>query len=182
MTRPYAVAFKQQMIERPAVIGVDRPGKGEILESALKTLKALGLPGGGERITGEQVTAGMVGDGQGIAVALVSQHERALVVGADNRNRRASLGARRVRNAQYGHARYYGHAKYHGLWRGQTSSLSPYISAGLWINRHVDLLRVAWRRKSRRCLYVDDSHTRGVRIKLCRLQERIGSEHHRVDR
>ena len=68
--------------EGDAVIGADGLGQAELLENGLEYGKGIGFLGGGERLAGEQVTAGEVGDRQGIAIASIGEHELALVVGA----------------------------------------------------------------------------------------------------
>ena len=57
-------------------------GSPEVLERALKHRKRIGFLGGRQRVAGDQIAAGKVGDRQRIAVAPVGEHELALVVGA----------------------------------------------------------------------------------------------------
>ena len=40
------------------------------------------FPRGGKRLTGEQITAGMIGDRQRVAVVMIPEQELALVIGA----------------------------------------------------------------------------------------------------
>src|ERR1700730_11891042 len=54
----------------------------EVLESPFKDGKCVALLGGLERLAAQQVAAGEVGDGQGIAVTTIGEHELALVIGA----------------------------------------------------------------------------------------------------
>jgi hypothetical protein len=68
--------------EGNAVIGADGFGQTELLENGLKYREGVGFLGGGERLAGEQVAAGKVGNRQRIAVATIGEHELALVVGA----------------------------------------------------------------------------------------------------
>ncbi|MCH8250661.1 MAG: hypothetical protein IH913_13775, partial [Proteobacteria bacterium] len=53
----------------------------EVLESSLKNAEGIDFLGGGEGITGDQISAGVVGDRQRVAVAAVGEHELALVIG-----------------------------------------------------------------------------------------------------
>src|SRR6185437_609829 len=68
--------------EWDAVVGADGLGQAELLEGGLEHLERIGFLGAGERLASDQVAAGEVGDGQRIAIAAVSEHELALVVGA----------------------------------------------------------------------------------------------------
>src|ERR1051326_9017048 len=53
-----------------------------LLEGALEHIESIGFFGFGERLASDQIAAGEVGDGEQIAIALVGEHELALVVGA----------------------------------------------------------------------------------------------------
>ena len=68
--------------EGHAVVGADRLGQAELLEDALEHGEGVGFLGRRQRLAGEQIAAGEVGDRQRIAVAPIGEHELALVVGA----------------------------------------------------------------------------------------------------
>jgi hypothetical protein len=68
--------------ERHAIIGADGLGQAVLLEDGLEHLESVGFPGSGERLAGEEVTAGEVGDRERIAIATIGEHEFAFVVGA----------------------------------------------------------------------------------------------------
>src|SRR5207245_2242953 len=53
-----------------------------LLEKPLKRGKDVVFAGGGESFAGQQITAGMIGNGQRIAVLTIAQQELALVIGA----------------------------------------------------------------------------------------------------
>src|SRR6202790_4508678 len=57
-------------------------GRPTLFKKALKDSKSVVFFGGRERLAGQQISAGMIGDGQGVAVAMISQQELALVIGA----------------------------------------------------------------------------------------------------
>jgi hypothetical protein len=65
-----------------AVTSADGLGQAVLLENGLKHQKRIGFLGGGERLAGEPVAAGKVGDGEWTAIAPVGEHELALVIGA----------------------------------------------------------------------------------------------------
>ncbi len=68
--------------ERNAVIGADGLRQAVLLENGLEHRESIGFLGGGERLAGEQIAAGKVGDRKWIAIAPVGEHELALVIGA----------------------------------------------------------------------------------------------------
>src|SRR5580692_483235 len=68
--------------EGHAVVATDRTWQSEVLESPFKDGKCVALLGGLEALAAQQVAAGEVSDGQGIAVATIGEHELALVIGA----------------------------------------------------------------------------------------------------
>src|ERR1700676_671955 len=78
--------------EGHAVVGTNGLGQAAFPKQALKGSKgALFL----DRLHGlaeQKVTAGVIGNGQGVTIPLISQHELALVVGAPQSIRSASLG------------------------------------------------------------------------------------------
>lgn len=74
--------------ERNAVVGADGIGQAEILEGTLEHSESVGLFGGGQAVDGDQISAGIVGDRERIAVALVGEHELAFVVCTPQRVRR----------------------------------------------------------------------------------------------
>jgi hypothetical protein len=57
-------------------------GSPKILEGAFEDREGHGFLRGGERLAGEQVAAGKIGDGERVAIASIAQHELAFVVGA----------------------------------------------------------------------------------------------------
>src|SRR5580704_3249467 len=67
----------------------------ELLEDGLEHREGIGFLGGGERLAGEEIAAGEVGDRQRIAIASVGEHELALVVGAPQIIGLAGKGKRR---------------------------------------------------------------------------------------
>ena len=67
--------------EGNAIVGSDGPRQAKVLEGPFKHDEGIAFLGGGERVTGDEVAAREVGDGQRIAVAAVAEHELALVVG-----------------------------------------------------------------------------------------------------
>jgi hypothetical protein len=73
--------------ERYAVIGVNRRGQPKLPKRAVERREGEFLPRGGQRLAGQQVEAGEVGDRRRVAVAPVAEHELALVVGAPQRIR-----------------------------------------------------------------------------------------------
>jgi hypothetical protein len=55
-------------------------GRPRSLNSRSKDRKGEVFAGGGQRLAGQQITAGMIGDGQRVAVVTVPQQELALVI------------------------------------------------------------------------------------------------------
>jgi len=82
--------------EGHAVISADGFGQAELLEDAFEGREGEGFLGGGERLTSEEITACEVGDGQGIAVTPIGEHELALVVGTPQLVRFEGLGKDRA--------------------------------------------------------------------------------------
>ena len=68
--------------ERNTVIAADVGGQAALLEKPLKHGECVCFFGGTEGFTGEKKAAGVIGDGQRIAVLMIAQQELALVVGA----------------------------------------------------------------------------------------------------
>src|SRR5580704_18263496 len=68
--------------EGNTVVGADGLGQAELLEYGFKYRESIGFLGGGERLAGEEIAAGEVGDRERVAITPVSEHELALVVGA----------------------------------------------------------------------------------------------------
>ena len=66
--------------EGNGVIGADGLGQAELLEDGLEYREGIGFLGGGERLAGEEVAAGEIGDRQGVAIAPISEYE-VLIVG-----------------------------------------------------------------------------------------------------
>ena len=81
--------------EGNAVVRADGLGETELLEDGLEHREGIGFLGGGERLAGEEIAAGEVGDRQRIAIASVGEHELALVVGAPQIIGLAGKGKRR---------------------------------------------------------------------------------------
>jgi hypothetical protein len=67
--------------ERNAIVGAYRCRQPEVLESPFKNSEGIHFLGGRKGVNGEQISAGVVGDGQGIAVLPIGEHELALVIG-----------------------------------------------------------------------------------------------------
>src|SRR5690606_24800808 len=63
------------------VVGADCRGQAELLEGAFEDGEGEVGTGGGQALAGEQVAGSIVGDGEGIAVLAVAEHELSLVVG-----------------------------------------------------------------------------------------------------
>jgi hypothetical protein len=59
--------------EGHTVIAADLCGQTTLFKKALKYSKSVVFFGGRERLAGQQISAGMIGDGQGVAVAMISQ-------------------------------------------------------------------------------------------------------------
>jgi len=68
--------------ERHTVIAADVGGQAALFEKPLKYSESVVFPGGRKRLTGEQEPAGVVGDGERVAVLVISQQELAFVIGA----------------------------------------------------------------------------------------------------
>src|ERR1043165_7087315 len=68
--------------ERHAVVSANGQRQAVLLKGTLKHRKGVAFLTGRQGIAAQQVAAREVGDGERIAVALVRQHELALVVGA----------------------------------------------------------------------------------------------------
>ncbi len=61
-------------------LGSYRLGQTEVLERSFENAEGVDLFGGREGVNGEEITTGIVSNGERVAVAPVSQHELALVV------------------------------------------------------------------------------------------------------
>src|SRR5229473_2439697 len=68
--------------ERNAVVAANVGGQPALLEEPLKHSKSVVFPGGRKSLTSKEKPAGMIGDRQRIAVALIPEQELSLVVGA----------------------------------------------------------------------------------------------------
>ncbi len=68
--------------EGHAVVAADVGGQTALAKKPLKYSKSVVFSGGGKGFTGEKKTAGVVGDGQWVAVLVISQQELAFVVSA----------------------------------------------------------------------------------------------------
>ena len=68
--------------EGHAVVAADVGGQAALLKKPLKHSKSVIFSGGRKRFAGEQITAGVIGDRQRIAVLLIAQQELAFVIGA----------------------------------------------------------------------------------------------------
>ena len=68
--------------EGNAVVAADVGGQAALLKKPLKHSKSVVFFGGGKRLAGQQIPAGMIGDGQRVAVVMIAQQELALVIGA----------------------------------------------------------------------------------------------------
>ena|SRR5580698_942358 len=68
--------------ERNAVITADVGGQAALSEKSFKHGESIVFFGGRERLTGEQITAGVIGDGQRVAVLTIAEQELAFVIGA----------------------------------------------------------------------------------------------------
>ena len=80
------------------IVGADGAGQAEIFECALKDGECEARLRRRQRLTREQIAAGEVRDGEGIAVAPIPEHELAFII-------RAPEGIRRRRSRQLGAAR-----------------------------------------------------------------------------
>ena len=65
-----------------ATVAADVGRQAALLKKPFKHGKSIDFFGGGERFAGEELTAGMIGDGQRVAVLVIAQQELALVIGA----------------------------------------------------------------------------------------------------
>src|SRR5580693_2953534 len=68
--------------ERNTVIAADVGRQTALLEKPLKHGKSVVFFGGRKSFAGQQITAGVIGDGQRVAVLMIAQQELALVIGA----------------------------------------------------------------------------------------------------
>lgn len=68
--------------EGHAIVGADRQWQTEVIERAFKYGKCELFFCGSQGFTAQEITAGEVGEGKGIAVAPIGEHKFALVVGA----------------------------------------------------------------------------------------------------
>src|SRR5258708_22540735 len=68
--------------EGDAVIAADVGGQATLLKKPLKQSKSKGFLGGGKSFAGQQISAGMIGDGQRGAGLTITQQELAFVIGA----------------------------------------------------------------------------------------------------
>lgn len=80
--QPRQVEQSVRTREGSAVVGSDRPGQAELLEDALEHGEGVSLLRRVQRFTSQEIAASKIGDRQWIAVALVGEHELALVIGA----------------------------------------------------------------------------------------------------
>jgi hypothetical protein len=68
--------------KRNAIIAADVGGQTTLLKKPFKPSKSLILFRGGQRFAGQQITAGVIGDGQRITVLAITQQEFTFVIGA----------------------------------------------------------------------------------------------------
>src|SRR3984893_10733698 len=68
--------------ERHTVIAADVGGQAALLKKPLKHCESVLFPGRRKGFTGEQITAGVIGDGQRITVLVITQQEFTFVIGA----------------------------------------------------------------------------------------------------
>src|ERR1700676_4213593 len=68
--------------EGNAVMATNVKRHAAFFKKPLKQGKGIVFFGGGKSLTGEEITAGMIGDGQRVAVLTIPQQELALVIGA----------------------------------------------------------------------------------------------------
>lgn len=80
--------------EGHAIVGSDRLGQAELLEAALEHGEGIGFLRRVQRLASQEIATGEIGDRQWIAVALVGEHELALVIGAPQVVGLARLGER----------------------------------------------------------------------------------------
>src|SRR6202047_4735566 len=77
--------------EGHAVVGTDGLGQAAFLKQALKSGKGSLFLDRLHGLAEQKITAGMIGNGQGVTIPLIPQHELALVVGGPQSIRSASL-------------------------------------------------------------------------------------------
>jgi len=82
--------------ERHAIVGADGIGKAKLLEDAFEHREGISFFGCGESLAGDEIAGGEVADRERIAIALVCEHELALVIGAPQVVRLKGLGKRRA--------------------------------------------------------------------------------------
>src|SRR5579871_1342573 len=68
--------------KRDAIVGADGCRQSEVFEGSLEGAKSKDFLGALQGIAAQQVPARRVGDGEGVTIALVGEHELALVIGA----------------------------------------------------------------------------------------------------
>src|ERR1700674_3023456 len=68
--------------EGNAVITADIGRQTALLKKPLQHSKGIVFPGGRKSFTAQEITTGMIGDGQRVAVLTIPQQELALVIGA----------------------------------------------------------------------------------------------------
>src|SRR6266852_6375332 len=68
--------------EGHTVVTADVGRQAALLKKPFKHSESVVFAGGRKRLTGEEITASVIGDGQGIAVFMIPQQELALVIGA----------------------------------------------------------------------------------------------------
>ena len=78
--------------EGHAVVGTNGLGQAALFKQALKSGKSSLLLDGLHSLAEQQVTAGVIGNGEGVTIPLIREHELALVVGAPQSIRSTSLG------------------------------------------------------------------------------------------
>src|SRR5215469_5448625 len=66
--------------ERNPVVATDVGRQTAFFKQSLKDRKGEVFAGQGQRLAGEQITAGMIGHGQWVAVVMIAQQELALVI------------------------------------------------------------------------------------------------------
>src|SRR5260370_6939165 len=68
--------------ERNGVVAADVGGQAALLKKPFKHGESVVFFGGREGLTGEEKTAGVISDGQRVAVLVIAEQELALVIGA----------------------------------------------------------------------------------------------------
>ena len=68
--------------EGDAVVAADVGRQTAFFKQSLKDRKGEVFAGRGQRLAGQQVAAGMIGDGQRVAVVMIAEQELALVIRA----------------------------------------------------------------------------------------------------